>query len=102
MATNKELYPLLCTEEEGKRNREIPPNKPKPPQFVKLNNSGLRLLKNGKEYYRDGGAWSIGFRYIEGKWVSWKTSGIGIKHLHKVELIEITEEEWRESNKGYI
>jgi len=68
------------------------------PKFVKLNNSALRL--RGKTYWRDGGEWGVTYRIIDGVLVSWKF-GFDMPHLHKVPLIEITEEEWRKSNCQY-
>jgi len=50
-------------------------------------------------YYRGGGDWSVQFRIIDEKLYSWSPLH---KLLHRQILIEVTEEQWRESNKGYI
>jgi hypothetical protein len=70
----------------------------KVPKFVKLGNTALRLI--GDEYYRDGGEWSIKWKIIDGKLLSWGW-GLGAKWLHRKPLIEITEEEWRKDNGIY-
>ena len=63
--------------------------KPQPPKYVKLKNTALRLTDDGKEYYRDGGHWSVGFKYIDGKWLSWHWVK-GFRGLHRIELVEIS------------
>lgn len=68
------------------------------PKFVKLNNTALRL--RGKEYYRDGGIWSIGYKIIDGVLLSWFPK-MKMPWLHRQPLIEITEEEWRKDNGKY-
>lgn len=65
------------------------------PQYVKLNNTALRL-KNDR-YYRDSGNWSVTYKIIDGELLSWFW-GFGMPWLHRVPLIEITEEEWKEDN----
>jgi hypothetical protein len=80
--------------------RRIPIKEPDPtlPKFVKLGNTSLRLV--GLVYYRDAGDWGVQYRYIDGVLVSWAW-GRGKPQLHKVPLVEITEEEWREGNGQY-
>lgn len=68
------------------------------PKFVRLNKSALRLV--GNEYYRDGGMWSVGYKIIDGVLLSWYPNR-GMKWLHRVPLIEITEKEWRDNNGEY-
>jgi hypothetical protein len=72
----------------------------KAPKFIKWKDSnGLHMrLKNG-EYYRDGGLWSTGFKIVGDKIYSVFPS---MPRLHNKELIECTEEEWLEDNKGYV
>lgn len=70
----------------------------KPPKFVSLNGSALRLI--GKRYYRDGGQWWVGYRFIEGKLMSVSIK-MDLSLIHNQPLIEITEEEWRKSNGRY-
>ena len=71
---------------------------PTPPKFVKMGNTSLRLV--GSTYYRDAGDWGVQYRYIHGELVSWAYAR-GMPQLHKVLLVEITEEEWREGNGQY-
>jgi len=66
------------------------------PEFVKLNNTALRLT--GDVYYRDGGKWSISYKIIDGVLLSWKSTML---HLHRKPLIEITKEEWKKDNGEY-
>lgn len=69
------------------------------PNYVKLNECELRL--RGNEYWRDAGCWGVGFKIKNGKLLSsyWRK---GHDKLHGIELIPISEEEWRNGNKGYI
>jgi hypothetical protein len=67
------------------------------PKFVSFG-GGMRLIEN--EYYRDGGHWSVGYKFIDGKLVTW-CWGQGMPWLHRKPLIEITEEEWRIGNGVY-
>ena len=66
------------------------------PEFVKLNNTALRLT--GDVYYRDGGKRSISYKIIDGVLLSWKST---ILHLQRKPLIEITKEEWKKENGEY-
>lgn len=66
------------------------------PKYVSLNRSALRL--KGGVYYRDGGIWEVGYKVEDGTLLSWCPN---MKWLHRVPLIEITEEEWREDNGQY-
>ena len=76
-----------------------------PPKYVKLGPNGTALrLKRGdyysedeEVYYRDGGDWSINFQIKNNKIMSVSS----MLHLSNIELIEITEEEWRTSNGRY-
>lgn len=67
------------------------------PRFVKIKNSILRLV--GENYYRDAGDWNIEYRTVDNVLVSWLPR---VKHIHNIPMVESTEEEWRESNQGYI
>jgi len=71
----------------------------KPPKYVKLNISALRL--RGDVYYRDAGQWEVGYKFIDGELVSWYPN-MGHPELHRQPLIKITEEEYKNDNKGYI
>lgn len=54
-------------------------------------------LKEG-EYYRDAGAWEVGY-----KWDGEELLSVSdMDTLDNNKLIEVSEEEWRETNKGYI
>jgi hypothetical protein len=70
------------------------------PKYVRLKNSAMRLV-NDSVYYRDGGDWEVRFRILDGKLVSWapELQDVG---LHKIPLEEITHEEWKLDNKGYV
>lgn len=72
-------------------------NLPKP-KYVKLGHSTLRL--RGNEYYRDAGEWGVKYRVVDGNLISW-THRNGLQWLHKQPLIEITEQEYKDDNKGY-
>jgi len=69
------------------------------PKFVSLN--GIALQLRGKNYWRDGGEWQVEYRIIDDILMSW-CWGIGLPQLHRIPLIEITEEEWRKNNGQYI
>ena len=69
------------------------------PKFV---SGGLRLRKtdsddNDYEYYRDGGNWSVDFRFENGKIFSVSN----VEDVNNMELTEILKEEWREANQQY-
>jgi hypothetical protein len=70
------------------------------PKYVRLKNSAMRLV-NDSEYYRDGGDWGVRFKILDGKLVSWapELEEVG---LHKIPLEEITHEEWKIDNEGYV
>ena len=68
------------------------------PKYVKIDRTALRL--KGDKYYRDAGQWSVGYKIIDGKLLSWHWRH-GHPWLHRVELVECTEQEWRENNGGY-
>lgn len=68
------------------------------PKFVKLNNTCLRLVND--KYYRDGGAWQVGYKMIDNQLVSWQYN-LRKLGLHKIPLIECTEKEWRDDNGIY-
>jgi len=69
------------------------------PKYVSLNGVEMRL--RGKEYWRDAGLWGVKYKIKDGKLLSshWRQ---GHDWLHGVELIPITEEEWRNGNAGYV
>lgn len=59
----------------------------------------LRLTSKN-EYYRDAGHWGIQAHYVDGVLV-FKGSGY-TSHMKGYEAVEVTEEQWREDNKGYV
>lgn len=65
-------------------------------RYVALGSSALRLADD--EYYRDAGAWSVKYIERDGKLLSVSDK----PWLHNIELIPITEKEWRLSNRGYV
>lgn len=70
-----------------------------PPKYVKMGHTALRL--NGSSYFRDAGHWAVEFEEKDGKLVA-KTDHPYLGHANGVELIECTEEEWRNDNRGYV
>ena len=60
----------------------------------------MELKVRSKVYYRIAGHWEIGYEEIDGKLVT-KSHPINPK-LKGLPIIEITKEEWREGNKGYL
>jgi hypothetical protein len=70
------------------------------PKYVLLGSSCLRHRPEHKDYYRDCGAWAVGYRRDkEGRLISW-FPGKFAPWLHKVPLIEVTESEWDKDNYG--
>lgn len=65
------------------------------PKFVSLNKTALRLI--GDSYYRDGGRWSVDYRFDNDVLKSVSIE----KSVNDVPLVEITEEEWRKDNGQY-
>jgi hypothetical protein len=68
-----------------------------PPKYVRLHGSELRL--RGDEYYKDGGHWYVGYKYVND--VLRSVDVYGMPHLNNVPLIEITKQEWLDGNRGY-
>lgn len=65
--------------------------------YVKLKDTTMRL--HGDIYYRDGGKWGCGYIFIDGVLHS---NIPDFPRLHRVKLIEITREEWYNTNRGYV
>jgi len=68
------------------------------PKFVRMggkNGTALRLRND--TYYRDGGAWDVGYKFFKGKLYS----SSHVSSVNEKELVECTEEEWREDNGSY-
>ena len=70
------------------------------PKFVWMQDdkykTALRLTEEG--YYRDGGDWNVGYKWINNKLYS--LCGY-MPEISNIPLIECTEEEWREDNGQY-
>jgi len=65
----------------------------------------LQTADDGKtlEYWRHAGMWGIAFKEKNGKLFSdAKHYDESMQYLHGKELVPITEEEWRNDNKGYV
>ena len=70
-----------------------------PPKYVKLEDSGTAFRLRGDLYYRDGGNWHLGYKFVDGEFLSWMPR---MRRLHRIKLIEITKEEWELDNRGYV
>jgi hypothetical protein len=75
------------------------------PKYVSLNGTALKLEHtddgNHYHYWRVAGLWGVDYKIIDGKLYSWHWR-MGHDWLHRVELIPITEQEWRNDNRGYV
>ena len=69
------------------------------PIYVSLDGTCLKYYEHQNVYYRHAGEWSVQFIFIDHLLYSWSPQH---KLLHRQLLTEVTEEQWRESNKGYI
>jgi len=67
---------------------------------VKPTDLGTCLRLKGNRYYRDGGAWEIGFQWVGGMLKAHSDAWVS-EHLDGADLIEVTEAEWRECNGRY-
>jgi len=76
--------------------------------FSSTQGTAMRLQKNnaetGWEYWRAAGLWGIDYRWEGDKLVSDSTKRYleDMLYLDGKELKEITEDEWRKNNKGYV
>jgi len=68
-------------------------------KYVKLLETEMKL--DGDEYYRNAGNWSVKYKIIDGKLLSWHWNQ-GHNWLHRIELIPITKKEWEKGNRRYI
>ncbi len=66
------------------------------PKFVEINNALFKL--SGKRYYSKNRKWSIGYKIVDSKLISWQ---VGEPHLHAKILNEATEEDWRDLDLAY-
>ena len=76
--------------------------KKKLPKYVRLGHTEMRLVdktKQKQEYFRDAGSWSTDYKYLDETLVA---DFEGMPWIHEQPLIEITKDEWKKGNKGYI
>lgn len=59
------------------------------------------ILTEGSTYYRHAGQWSVEVRVHQGR-LCFFGSGRMKKHIQAAPLVAVTEQEWRDSNAGYI
>lgn len=69
------------------------------PEYVSLNGTALKFIKNRNNYYRHAGDWYVNYYWKENKLFSKCRFH---KQLNNVLLVEITKEEWAKDNTGYI
>jgi hypothetical protein len=69
-----------------------------PPKYVKIvdNDSGYtaELRWTGVTYHRDAGVWDVACFEQDGRWFINAAKHKHASHLHGIELIPITKEEW--------
>lgn len=72
------------------------------PLFVSIN--GTALMLRGNVYHRHAGLWDLDYKIIDGKLLSWCPTNRYTKMpwLHRKPLIEITQDEWKKNNAGYV
>jgi len=61
----------------------------------------MRYRKKQDDYYRDAGHWDIKYQWFKDTLCAFATYP-AVEHLNEFAMIEITREEWREDNRGYI
>lgn len=64
-----------------------------------MGNTAMRYDKRSNDYYRDGGNWSIDYKIVDDKLIS--VCNYGMPHLNGIEMIPISEKEWRKNNGQY-
>lgn len=69
------------------------------PQFIMMGNSAMRYRKNHDDYYRDGGRWYIDYKIVGDKLFS--VCHYGMPNLNGIEMVPISEKEWRKDNGQY-
>ena len=70
------------------------------PKYAKLGESAL-FHKGKGVYYRDAGMWEVRAKWKEGKLVAVTRKG-PMASAYGEELVECTNEEWRDDNQGYL
>lgn len=71
-----------------------------PPKFAMVGKTEMICQPGNKRYYRHAGEWGIGCKLKNGEFVS--TSIKGMPWLTELPIIEITEEKWKDANRGYL
>jgi len=71
-----------------------------PPKYARVGTTEMIWIPEKKEYYRHGGMWSISVKLWHGRYVSKPI--YGMPHTFMWEVVEITEEEWKKGNEGYL
>lgn len=69
------------------------------PRYVSLGNTEMKYDEDEDEYFRDAGNWSVKYKYHEGKLLS---DCADMPWIHEFELKEITFDEWKAGNAGYV
>ena len=72
------------------------------PLYISLGGKGgtaMRYDKASDNYYRDAGIWDVDYKYMDGKLVS---DCEHMEWIHEKELVEITYEEWKQSNNVIV
>ncbi len=67
------------------------------PKYVKVNQA-VFVWNNGT-YYRHAGNWSIGHKFVDDELVSDMPNS---PNFHEKNMLEVSESDWKESNKGFI
>lgn len=79
--------------------------KDKLPLFVRMGDESRStcLRRRGVEnfeYWRDGGEWGVGVRFVGNQLITWDPDP-NFKQLHRKPLTEVTYEVWRKDNEPY-
>jgi hypothetical protein len=72
---------------------------PQLPKYVSLKGVAMRLTPQENQYYRHAGEWGVYYKVVDGKVFS---KCPYLPWIHNVELIPITEEQWKIDNQGYL
>lgn len=71
-----------------------------PPKYARVGNTEMIWRESSQEYYRVAGRWSISVKLWHGRYVSRPIQGM--PHTFMWEVVEITEEEYKKGNEGYL
>lgn len=69
------------------------------PQYASIEGTEMRYDVDEDVYYRDAGCWGIKYKYIDDRLVS---DCPDIPYIHEKELKQITIDEWKKGNEGYV